>query len=286
MWGILRAPFPAWQQETGKKILFRLMVAGLAAALSAGAAAGGLLNRDRVLIGGKTYFVQNANRAWSLTTEGGDPPCIFQFEVRSGDRWIQETQTDHVERSEVESPTDETNAARDGQNVWTAYQFKIEPGLPSTAKWVVLGDWHVRPDAGDILPISSPWQIELRPGDFLVFDMRASTEKPILHNAPEQHIWTSPAPIARGVWHSLVSVADFDWRARGGGGVTVWLDGAKVADYRGPFGYNNARQPYFKFGIYREAAPETLAVDYANVDTSEASLDARIHAPRPICGRK
>ena len=244
-----------------------------------------LTNGDRVRVGDQLYSAQNADRNWSLDVKG-TPPCLYRFEVRAGDRWLGETQNAAVERSELSGPGDDTDPARFGADTWTAYWFRIEPGPPSTARWVVLGDWHVRPDSGDTPRMSSPWQLELRKGDILVFDIRASSEKPVRDNALEQHIYTSAAPIARGVWHSIVSVADFDWRPGGRGAVTVWLDGTRIVDYHGPFGYDTVRTPYFKFGIYRSAASEALAVDYANIETSRDSLASRIHVPPPVCQAK
>ncbi|HTT83084.1 MAG TPA: heparin lyase I family protein [Rhizomicrobium sp.] len=254
--------------------------------LPAGIVHAGPLDKAPVNVGGQIYFAQNADRDWSLNLNGS-PPCLYRFEVRAGDRWVQETANNSgVERSELRGPTDENDPARFGAETWTAYQFRIEPGAPSSAEWVVLGDWHVRPDPEDSPKISSPWQLELRRGDILVFDIRENNEKPIRHNAPELHLYTSPEPVSRGIWHSIVSVADFDPRVDGSGGVTVWLDGKEIVNYHGPFGYITTRPPYFKFGIYRSDAPETLAVDYANIETSRASLAARIHAPPPVCPSK
>jgi hypothetical protein len=250
--------------------------------LSGGTLYAGPMDKTPVNVGGLTYFAENADRDWSLSLKG-EPACIYRFEVRPGDRWVQEIQKNPVERSELHGPIDNSNPARFGAETWTAYQFRIEPGAASTARWVVLGDWHVRPDPGDTAGMSSPWQLELRKGDILVFDIRISGEKPVRDIAPERHIYTSPAPIMRGVWHSLVSVADFDWRPQGNGGVTVWLDGKEIVNYHGPFGYITTRPNYFKFGIYRSAAPETLAVDYTNVGISRTSLAARIYGPPPVC---
>lgn len=250
--------------------------------LGSTAAGAGPMDKTPVDVGAQTYFAQNADRDWSLNLKG-TPTCLYRFEVRAGDRWVQETQNDTVERSELRGPTDATDPARLNAETWTAYQFRIEPGVPSSADWVVLGDWHVLPGPTDTSAMSSPWQFELRKGDILVFDVRVSNEKPVQHNPPEQHIYTSPTPVARGVWHSIVSVVDFDWRLQGQGGVTVWLDGEKVADYHGRLGYFLTRPPYFKFGIYRHAAPETLAVDYANIETSRSSLASLIKSPPPIC---
>ena len=245
-----------------------------------------LTDGARVIVGNQTYSVQNANHPWSLKV-AGSPPCRYRFEVRSGDRWVGEAQAAKVERSEVHGPTDSSNPAAFDTPVWTAYQFKIEPGPMSSATWVVLGDWHVRPDFGDSAIMSSPWQLELRTGDILVFDIRVSpSPRPIRANAPEWHIYTAPAPISRGRWHSVVSVARFDWRPKGEGGVTVWLDGTKIVDYKGPFGYDTENPPYFKFGVYRAAAPEALAVDYADIETSRSPLASRIQSPPPVCRSK
>jgi hypothetical protein len=253
--------------------------------LSGPAAIAGPTDKTPVAVSGLNYFAQNADRDWSLNLKG-NPPCIYRFEVHPGDRWMQEVQKSSVDRSELRGPTDDTNAAHFNAETWTAYQFKIEPGPASTAVWVVLGDWHVQPDPGDTAIMSSPWQLELRNGDILVFDIRASSEKPVRDIAPEQHIYTSPAPITRGIWHSLVSVANFDSRPRGDGGVTVWLDGNQIVNYHGALGYITSRQNYFKFGIYRATAPETLAVDYKNVEISRASLAARVHSPPAACAAK
>jgi hypothetical protein len=242
------------------------------------------MNQEQVSVGDQIYSVDNADRDWSLNVNG-DPPCLYRFEVRAGDRRVEEVQGAAVERNELHDPIDDTKPARPNAETWTAYQFRIEPGTPNSANWVVQGDWHVRPDPGDTPSMSSPWQLEPRKDDILVFDIRVTSEKPVRENAPERHIYTSPAPVTRGVWHSLVSVADFDAQPQGNGAVTVWLDGAQIADYHGPFGYVIARPPYFKFGIYRSAAPETLAVDYANVATSRTSLASRIHAPPPACAK-
>ena len=183
------------------------------------------------MVGSQLYVVQNAARPWSLNLRG-DPPCRFRFEVRAGDRWLGEAQAAAVERSELGGPGDATDPAVYGQPVWTAYQFNIEEGPANQAKWIVLGDWHVRIDPGDTAVMVSPWELELLPGEILTFDMHTTAQKPVTAFVPGHYLWKSLAPISRGRWHSVVSVAQFDWRPNGQGRVAVWLDGSKIVDYR------------------------------------------------------
>ena len=140
----------------------------------------------------------------------------------------------------------------------------------------------MQPDAGDT-GVSSPWQVELLPGDILAFDTRTSSEKPIRTNPHIHDIWKSPAPITRGKWHSLVSRVVFDWHPDGKGEIEAWLDGNPIVDYHGPVGFNTTRPPYFKFGIYRAPSPETIAIEYANVEISRTSLKHLVRRPSPIC---
>jgi hypothetical protein len=250
----------------------------------AGAAGGP--SGEKIVISRATFVSQNAGRDWSFNTSGS-PPCIYRFEVHSGDVWPHDVDTGQptVERSEVTGPIDATNVGGYGVEVWTAYQFKIEIGESSSSPWVVMGDWHMQMDPGDI-GVSSPWQLELLAGDLLGFDTRTSTEKPIRTNPHMHYIWKSSAPVVRGAWHSLVSRTVFDWHTAGKGAIDMWLDGEQVVSYRGPVGFNTARPPYFKFGIYRSAAPEPLSVDYTNVDVSLSSLMSRVSQPPAICGEK
>jgi len=244
----------------------------------------GVPDDAEVALDGLSFSSQNANRSWSLET-AGRPICSERFEVRSGDVWPHDIQTGNtgVERSELAGPIDATNPGAFDTNVWTAYQFRVQRGPPSTAQWVVLGDWHMLPDPGDI-GVSSAWQLELLAGDILGFETRTSTEKPILVNPHMHYVWKSAAPVTRGVWHSLVSRAIFDWRPTGQGAIDVWLDGTQIILFRGAVGYNTTRPPYFKFGVYRAAAPETLAVYYSNIAISRTSLLPRVTQAPKICG--
>jgi hypothetical protein len=255
-----------------------------AVASAAPAARAGVPDNAQVAVDGLSFSSQNANRGWSLET-AGRPICAERFEVRSGDVWPHDVQTGNMgtERSELAGPIDATNPGVFDTNVWTAYQFRVRRGVPTTSPWVVMGDWHMLPDPGDI-GAGSPWQFELDADDILGFETRTSTEKPIVDGPHMHYIWKSAGPVTRGVWHSLVSRTIFDWRPTGEGAIDVWLDGAQIVRYRGAVGYNTTKPPYFKFGIYRAAAPETLAVYYSNIAMSRTSLLPRVTRAPNICG--
>jgi hypothetical protein len=264
----------------------RILAAGLLAMLGFGPEPQSHGNGETIDVRGQPYEVENAARDWSLQTFG-KRNCLFRFELRSGDVWVNDTKRGDtaIERTEVEGPSDSRNPAEYGKDVWTAYEFKIEPGPPSTAKFLVLGDWHALPDPGDGPHEYSSWELELFPGDKLTFITHTSPNKPMLDTLHDHHLWTMSEPVARDTWHSVVSRTVFDADPNGHGAIELWFDGQKVVDYTGPVDYRNTHPPYFKFGIYRADAPETIAVQYADVAVSKSSLAARIEHPPEACHR-
>ncbi len=45
------------------------------------------------------------------------------------------------------------------------------------------------------------------------------------------------------------------------GAVMLWLNGARVADYRGPLGYpDDPPEIYFRFGLYRDRLPQPMVI--------------------------
>ena len=54
------------------------------------------------------------------------------------------------------------------------------------------------------------------------------------------------------------------------GGLDAWRDGKQIVHYSGPVGYINQNGPYFKFGIYRDPAAETLVVHYKDLRFGDA----------------
>ena len=61
----------------------------------------------------------------------------------------------------------------------------------------------------------------------------------------------------------------------GKGRAVIWRDDVKIVDYKGPLGYTNQKVTYWKQGVYRSTAPETMAIDFKDlvIKTGAKALD-------------
>ena len=209
------------------------------------------------------WIVENSGAPWSL--EGNlETATDVRFEVRSGDRAPWDIEHHHAaERSEMsvrrKQPMD--------QDIWLAFGLMVEPGAKATGRWSTLGQLHPTTDPGDISP-SPAWEQELAAGDVFQILVRSKAQKP-LTSSPVPKVVFADAAFKRGqVYHFVYrirySLADGLLQAR--------RDGRQIVNYSGPIGYDEHVGPYFKFGIYREPAPETLAVHFNNLKIGDARL--------------
>lgn len=229
------------------------------------------------------WWIESANvnqpkivAPWAFRV-GKDRKGLYRFEVRDGDR-SQVDKGQFVNRSELASARYPF-----GRALWASYAFFVEPGPPLKPHWksfCVIGQWHQTPDPDDIAQ-SPIFATELLAGDAFQVVIRYDADRRSVGHATAQYLYTAKAPIQRGRWHYVVEHWNFDWRQGGSGLTQVWLDGKQVADYHGPVGYNDLRGPYFKFGIYKEEAPESIAVRYANMELGYTDLSRRIRDPLP-----
>lgn len=219
--------------------------AGLALALVAllqgcAPAASPLKDGARIDIDGITYSAHNGSRPWSLTREDD----VLRFEVRSGDRWRNDPET--RERSEIKGPV-----YPEGVALVVEYEFMIEPGPRNTARDMILGQFHA-----DDLWTSPPFAVRLRDERLRVNvawgEPDSTTTKVLFRDSQD---------VERGHYYQMRIEVRFAHDRTGF--ARVWRDGKQIANYRGPVGYGYGN--YWKQGIYRPAAKETMAISYRNL---------------------
>jgi hypothetical protein len=206
------------------------------------------------------YSVQNAGETYSYKQTGE----VYRFEVHSGDQW--RAQDGAKERSEISA---KQTLAFD-KTYTMSYDFMVEPGQKNTAQWLNIGQFHGTPDAGDYGSLGPVFAIQLN-GERMQLITRTDPDR-ISEGRPEDNVlYTDSTDIVRGQWYHLDIQIRFD--PDGKGLIDVTRDGKLLAHYEGGVGYNDATGPYWKMGIYREASPETLAVDYRNFNLVEDAID-------------
>jgi lysophospholipase L1-like esterase len=233
---------------------------------------GNLPDGSTTVVGGDDYQVESANRGWSAS-KAVDFPGLTRFELQHGDIWtVDQGRRPPKERSELGG----RKSFDEGSDIWISYSMLIESGRVSTAKAVLLGQLH---HVDESVATTAPYSVWLNRGDRLSIETWASAEDPLLHNPlGRSRTLFSRSSFERDRWHNFVHHVRFGHD--GSGTAQVWIDGVEVAHYSGRLGY--VGQYYWKFGIYRDAAPEQLAVQYANMEVSGDSLAARIDQPRSI----
>ena len=219
-------------------------------------------NGSMFTVDGYSAQAQNANQPWSLTQPDAN---TLQFSVQSGDRWSVGGYSDSgANRSEIQfSPL---YAA--GTQINMSETITIQPGPTNTASWVDLTQLHA---TTNVSPTYSPFVLGLDTSDRL---------QVILQNPSDGnlYVYRSPNPVVRG------QPMDLDFQVKmgpsGGGYVGVWLDGNQIVDYHGAVGATNSEY-YWKVGVYRGSAAETLTATFSNVDIWTGSAPAPTTPTQP-----
>lgn len=236
---------PRWRAGALRRFRWPLWAAAMS--IGTGAVAFAPASGADIDLDGLSYSVQNADRPWSLAVA---EPDRLRFELRPGDVWSGDTPV--KERTEIAGAT----IYATGSDVSINYDFRVAPGTGNTAEWLLLGQMH----ADD--PLTAPiFALELI-GEHLAVHIR---NKQPDGRYEEWFAYTDDQPIVRGHYYTVevrLHTHDDD-----NGSVDVWIDGEHVVDYAGPLGYGYGS--YWKHGIYRAAAPETMVVDYHNFSIRE-----------------
>ncbi|MFG1379715.1 heparin lyase I family protein, partial [Xanthobacter autotrophicus] len=208
-------------------------------------------------IGDDTYWVQNANKSWSISSTDGN---IVRFEVRQDDVWYNDSLNKN--RSELSSRT----LIADGTEVDISYQFQLAPGAANTADWFVIGQLH-QDDYVGAPAYSPPFGIYLD-GEHMVIQVNyvdASGKQAFLK------LYTDPNNIQRGHYYDMdITVTFYDNNT---GHLVVVRDGVTVVDYTGPMGFTTQSSVYWKEGIYRSSdATETVVAYFKDLEITTSAV--------------
>ncbi|WP_439374663.1 heparin lyase I family protein [Bradyrhizobium sp. DASA03120] len=210
-------------------------------------------NGSTTSIDNNVYTTQSADRSWSVNSLDAD---TLRFEVRSGDRWVSSDWADPVgvERSEIAGQ----KLYPPGAQIGIAYDFMVEPGPRNSAsgpgRFLVFGQMHEFN-----VNKSPPFAVELVNGDHMAIDI--GTGIPV-------YLYVDPDPIQRGRYYSMQVRVKFD--STRDGVLQVWRDGVQIVHYHGPIG--TGAQTYWKQGIYRSSARETIAVCFRGLKITAAPM--------------
>lgn len=225
-----------------------------------------------LVAGGRGSTSENCGNAYSHM-RSSRYPLMERFEVRSGDQSpLDASSGSTVERAE-QSVDISYQTFSFQKDIWVAYDLMILDGAPLTPFFLLLGQFHHNPDPGD-LNASPPWCVEWYNGN-LSLTTRTSPLAATPANTPTTRRVLVSNP-KRNEWMRFVFKVNFDWQDGGTGGVKAWVNGNLVIDDQTPVGFNDQAGPYAKFGIYRGAALETMAVIYHNVLFGYQDLSYRI----------
>jgi len=217
-----------------------------------------------------SYTLQTAGEPYSFTKTGE----TYRFEVHSGDKGREGDA--YQERSEISS-----KEKLDFDQTYTmTYDFMVEPGAKNTVG-VNVGQFHGTPDAGDYGSLGPVFAIRLV-GERMRIVTRTDSDRITEARPADNFLYTDTTDIERGHWYQMKVEIRFD--PDGQGIINIWRDGEQLAHYEGGVGYNDAVGPYWKMGIYRPPAEETLAVNYRNFDLVEgegATSSPSPEAPAP-----
>jgi hypothetical protein len=198
-------------------------------------------------IGGQATKGLNAIKSWSVLQIDD---YTLKYEVRSGDvarnttgGWVDSSTS---ERSETELMP----RYPAGVTMHIEYSFMLHSGSANTSQWVVLGQFHFEKGTG-----SPPYCVALF-GEKMAIVLRGPDTR-------ENRVWQDRNNIQRGKKYTMK--VELFIKGNGTGTCKVWRDGEQIVNFSGPLGSGvSGDTHYWKQGVYRNQAPETMQASYSN----------------------
>lgn len=181
------------------------------------------------------------NSVQLVTPEGGDGTAV-RFQLRSDDGLVKGSK-----RSEFRLP-----AGRFEEEVWYRVRTYLPENWEDSEAAITVFQWHGVPDKalfeGNRPP---PTRLLFKEGNWylpLGWDTRILSNPwfELLGERRGNILWSAPAP--RGEWEDWVF--RMNWSTSDAGRMSVWRNGEKIVEHRGPNTYRDLSAPYLKVGIY------------------------------------
>lgn len=233
------------------------------------------LNSSNMARSGGTWGVQRgpADHHFSVL------PTYDRFEQREDDHWPSEGTTTK-QRAEVLT----RHHMNQDQVFWISFPIRLEgdPINADTANWVIMGQLHGTPDAGE--NPASPVLANYFNGGKLSIQTRSDTNAITTGTISPVVRYSDPNPFPFNQWVNLVYKIRTDSTGGSNGLLAVWRDGVNIVpEATIPLGYNDVLGPGWKHGIYRKTVTETYILKVSsNMEISTSDLSDRILNPLPF----
>ncbi|WP_189338305.1 heparin lyase I family protein [Sphingobium sp. SCG-1] len=197
---------------------------------------------------------QNAGADWNYAQMSGG---IRRYELRDGDV-IPGERSVGSERSE----SYDSNHFDVGKTYQATFKFMIEPGATNAAPWLLLSQIASQLDPGEAAH-SPPFAMELAGDKLRIVTRDSSAALSTAADVRYVRQYDDSQPMTRGRWYDIKM--QFAFGPSGNGMLKVWRDDKLLVNFTGAFGFNDVVGPYFKQGVYRSAAPQTIAIQFKDL---------------------
>lgn len=205
----------------------------------------------------------------------------WRFEARRGDGNSGGRGSDRSEMVAQYSRATACNTVPWRSDIWHSFAMRVSGKLVKDGKWLVIGQWHGVPDAGDV-DMSPVLAQSFTDGIFKISTRFDGNRQQVAGRSGNPRTVYEDRRFPWNSWVNFVYRIRFDY---GGTAVLqVWRDGKPIVNLRNiSIGYNDARGPRYQFGIYRQAeANGDFAVEFANHEFSSKSLIDRVAKPAAV----
>jgi hypothetical protein len=173
----------------------------------------------------------------------------LRFELREGDKGGVGGDGEATERAELQEA--DYLQARFGETHEYAFSMYVPVDFPIVDTRLVTAQW--KQPCAQCSKNRSPIVAQRYRRGTLFVTIETLNGRTTIYRHPDK---------IQGQWIDLRYRIRFGWTD---GAVTLWVNGARVVDYRGPLGYpDDPPEIYFKFGLYRDRMAEPMVIYFAD----------------------